>query len=154
MPGFESATIVFVPESNLAFEGYHQANRLRKTGVSNLCIMEEDDNRPGIRTDHKLKKAMSTALRDKIVKGHLRFHRSFVVTHADCSQAKVLKQMYDELDGFSIILKPSKTDPHAEPKELYTGKQGHGTDDLAIALQLNLVAMRRFKNSDKYADWK
>ena len=153
LPGFEAATIVFAPESNLAFEGIHQANKLKRAGVLNICIMEEDDGRPGVRTDNDLKKAMANALRTKIVKGKVRIHQSLVVAHPENNREKVTTQLRDELDGFSVILQPSKVNPHADPKEFYTGKLGHGKDDLAIALQLNLIMRRRFMNSPKYASW-
>lgn len=154
LPGFEAATIVFAPESNLAFEGIHQANKLKKLHMPNICIMEEDDGRPGVRTDNNLKKAMATALRAKIIKGKVKIHRSFVVAHPEITMEKVLTQLKDELDGFSVVLRPNKVNPHEDPKEFYTGKLGQGKDDLAIALQLNLIMKRRFTQAEKYAKWK
>lgn len=153
VPGLESAIIVFVPESNLAFEGTHQSNVILNSGLSNVCIMREDDNRAGVRMDNSLKKAMATAFKYKLNKGKVRFLYDFVSLGEKKVYDDVRNEIVEELVYYTRIVKPSK-DPFEQPKEIFSGKKGYGTDDLAIAIMLNLIMERRFYASDKYKKWR
>lgn len=78
MNGLENAKIVFIPESNLAWEGTHQSKLLKKSGVrAKVITMYEDGNRAGIRTNADLKRAMALSLKKKINKSIVKFHKDF-----------------------------------------------------------------------------
>lgn len=63
------------------------------------------------------------------------------------------QEIYTQLANYSRILVPSKT-LHDPPKEFYGGKNGYGFDDLAIAIQLNVVMRKRFFESDDYKKYR
>ena len=156
MPGFGDAAIIFIPESNLAFEGIHQANLLKRVGVRNVVLMTEDDNRVGVRTNAPLKAAMKMAFEEKLKKGHVRLHKDFLVVHEGSDRTEVLQQMREELDNYSVIYTERKSaDSLFEgPKVRICGKLGFGFDDLVICLQLNLIMKRRFFQSVNYLNYR
>ncbi len=143
--GLESAIIVFVPESNLAFEGIHQQYSLQRARIQHLCVMQEDENRAGIRMNYEIKKAMSYAMKAQINKRKLRFHKDFVcigqtpIFSSDDMRSDILSQMM----SFSRIIIQSK-DPMKPPREFYSGKRGHGFDDTVICMLINRFMKSRF----------
>lgn len=152
IPGCGSAIVVFVPESNLAFEGIHQEHALRRSGVRDVCVMHEDDNRAGIRTNNDLKKGMAIAFQGVVSKKRLRFHEKFVCLTEKYSPDEMREDMLNQLMNYSRIIIQSKQ-PHKPPTEFYGGKRGYGYDDHAVAMQLNLIMKRRFYQSERYKPW-
>lgn len=79
--GCEKTTIVVIPESNLGFEASHIADHLREhfgePAPGNYVIMEEDDNRSGVRTNEPLKAAMTTSMDLMLQRRCIRFHQNF-----------------------------------------------------------------------------
>ncbi len=169
IPGMRDAVIIFIPESNLAFEGIHQANLLRKAyheqidppqntimddrSSHRIVLMKEDDNRIGVRTNADLKKGMKLALEEMFKARRVRIHSRFMVVHEGSNREEILQQLRDELDNYSAIYTPSKN-LYEGPKVRFSGKLGFGYDDLVICLQLNLIMKRRFfQASDRYGKW-
>ena len=58
----------------------------------------------------------------------------------------------DELRNFSVITEPGKTH-FSKTRKTYTGKIGGLQDDVAIAFQLCMIAMRTFFESPKYTNF-
>lgn len=143
VPGLESAVIVFIPESNLGFEAIHQAFKLKNSGLSGICVMNEDDNRAGVKINNDIKRLMVKTLEAKINKKKLRFHANFVVTHSGSSVPDIKRELISQLENYSRIIIPSPN-LYEPPKEKYSGKMGYGFDDMAIALQLNCLMKRTF----------
>lgn len=150
---FKYSTIIFIPESNYAFEGTHLARSIRMAGFKNACIMKEDDNRPGFRTDQKNKKEMALSLKVKLMEKGIYIYQHFVCTAEGVSNEKMLDELQNELLNYSRIIKPSNV-KYKKPTEIYSGKQDYGFDDLVIALQLNLIMKNRFyEKKEVYSKW-
>lgn len=148
---------MFVPESNLAYEGIRLSDDIKRSGLKNVCVMKEDDNRAGVRTNNDLKKGMAISFQKILNKGMVRFHQHFVCLTENSGVKMTTEEMKDEiinqLIDFKRIIKPSK-DPYKPATELFSGKRGCGYDDLTIATILNPVMQRRFFGDDvKYGSW-
>ena len=153
IPGLESSIIVFIPESNLGFEAIWCHYEIRRSGLDSVCVMQEDDNRAGVRTNKALKKMLAISFNYRLLSGRIFFHRRFVCTGEQKSPEGMKRDAEDQLLNYSRIIRPSN-DPYAQPNEIYSGKGGNGTDDLAFAMQLNPAMKERFwERKDKYKDW-
>lgn len=146
--GFEGAKVVFIPESNYAFEGTHQRDAIQNSGLD-AVVMYEDDNRAGVRTNNELKKLMAYEFKYKLHKKNIKIHEDFFTLSENYTVEKMKGEIYDQAYNYSRILLPSKS-PHIPPKEIFGGKTGFGYDDLMIALQLNPLMEKRFFDSIKY----
>jgi hypothetical protein len=153
---FKSARIVFTPESNLAFIGAELTEVIKSDAYlkDKVIIMREcKGDRPGIWVDNSMKKELAAAYGRKIEKRKIKQYKHFF-TLTESPTAKITAQdLWDEIfhqnECYSKILKPSN-DIHAQPKEFYGGKMGHGFDDLVIAQQINNLSKKRFYTSEKY----
>lgn len=150
---FQSSRIVFVPESNLAFEGIYLQDALRRSGVREVCVMTEDENRAGVKVNREFKKLMAMVLNNKLLDDSVYFYRDFVCCGEDNSSAEMRREIITQLRNYCRILKPQR-DVHKPPSESYGGKRGHGYDDHAIGLMLNLVMRNRFVSEPKYNTWR
>jgi hypothetical protein len=156
LPGFEDATAVFVPESNLGFEAQNIQEYINeRTNLVNTCFMMEDGDSTtplaGIRMTNKLKQDMITSLDLRLAEGDIYFYDQFVCITETADDIK--ERLIEQLEAYCIITTPSRL-PHGQPTVTYSGKEGYGWDDLAIAVQINPVAHRRFHtNTLKYRKW-
>jgi hypothetical protein len=151
--GLENAKIVFVPESNLAFEGVWTSFVLQRAMVRNICIMREDKGMTGVRVNREFKKLMAMGLKEKLLSGKVYMHRRFVCTGEDYSPKAMKNEMIDQLLNYSRKVKFAN-DEDNESTVIYGGKMGYGFDDHVIALQLNLVMKERFFiRRDVYAEY-
>lgn len=149
----QSSHIIFVPESNLAFEGIWLQQELHRSGLTDVCVMQEDENRAGVKINKEFKKIMAMSLNYKLLDKSVYFHRDFVCIGESNSPEDMKKEIIDQLRNYSRILVPSN-DIHRPPTEKYGGKMGHGFDDHAIAIMLNLVMKNRFFISrERYEKW-
>jgi hypothetical protein len=153
MEDFRHANIIFIPESNLAFEGMHLERTLRKAGIKNACVMKEDDNRAGVKINGPFKKLMAWALNAKLGEKSMYVYEKFLVIAEESNRDKMISEVESQLLNYSRIIKPSNV-AHKAPTEIYNGKSGYGYDDLVIALQLNLIMKNRFYTSTDYAKWR
>lgn len=153
LPGAESARIIFVPESNLAFEGIWASMEISRSGLQEICIMREDENRAGVKINREFKKIMAMGLNYKLIDACVLIHRDMVCTDDNNTPEAMKAELKTQLMNYSRIIHPSK-DPHKAPAESYGGKRGHGFDDNAIALMLNIVMRQRFlMRKEKYREW-
>lgn len=149
--GFEAALIVFLPESNLAFEGLWIDDALKKSGVRNLITMKEDDNRAGVRINKEFKQVMAYTLNQKFMQENILFHESFLTTSDQYTTPEMKKDMISQFNNFSEITEPSKN-PLLPSRVFYSGKRD-GFDDHVIATQINLFMQTRFFTSQDYKDY-
>ncbi len=153
IPGLGGSHLVFVPESNLAFEGMWIEDSIKRTRLDNICTMKEDDNRAGVRTNSAMKKLMALSLSSLLNAHRVFFHRDFVSVGDAHTSGSMREAIVEQLASYSRIIRPS-TDIHRPSTETYGGKLGHGFDDLAIALMLNPIMERRFwENKAAYGRW-
>lgn len=142
----EGTRIIFVPESNLAWEGIHVQHALHKANIPDVCSMIEDDNRAGVKINNNSKKLMTLAFNTKLLERSVYFHKDFKCIGEDNTPEDMKQEIIIQLRNFSRILTPSR-DIHKPPKETYGGKSGHGYDDHVIAVVLNHVMKNRFFNT-------
>jgi hypothetical protein len=152
IPGLQSAIVVFIPESNLGFEAIWQHYEIKRSGLPDVCVMHEDDNRAGVRTSRDLKRLMAITFNYTLLDGYVYFHRKFVCTGEQKTPEGMKLELIDQLKNYCRIIKPSNN-PHALPVETYGGKSGYGFDDLALALQLNVTMKNRFFSNPIYKEW-
>lgn len=149
IPGLESCNIIFIPESNLGFEALWVSRELKHSGLDRIFVMNEDDNRAGVRMNNDLKRYMAILLNEKLRSHSLKLYDKFVTLGEKNTPQLMIKDLFNQLQNYSRIIKPSK-DPHKPPVELYRGKDGYGYDDHVIALQLIAIMVNRFRTSAKY----
>lgn len=153
LPGFEHATIVFIPESNLAFEAERHESALRRAGVERVVTVDSDENRAGFRTTNDTKKMLSILFNGALVDRRVSWYERFVSVASEQSAAEMRELIIKELRNYTRILKPV-ADPYAPPKEAYSGKIGGGCDDHCIAVQINVGGKNLFfRDKEKYAQW-
>jgi hypothetical protein len=151
--GFGGAKMVIVPESNLGFEAIWVQHEVNRSGIGDICVMREDDNRAGVRVNNQFKHLMAQSLNAKIREGSIYFHEKFLCIGDSQNPESMRNEIVQQLLGYSRIVKPSNN-KYGRPTETYCGKAGGGYDDHAIALQLNLVMHRRFmEKSQVYSQW-
>jgi hypothetical protein len=156
IPNLSHAIVIFIPESNLAFEGIHQQHELSSARLPNVHTMIEDDNRAGVKTNRDLKKAMVFAL-DAVLRkdgGRVFFYKNFVTVGEKYTPDTMREEIVQQLLSYMRITKVRQNQPHLLPDETYHGKFGGKSDDISIALQLNLLMKNRFFNkASMYSQW-
>ncbi len=154
LPGAQNARVVFIPESNLGFEALWASDEIRRSGLRDVCVMREDANRAGVKTNRELKITMATAFNMKVVR-----RNAFVLDHFVCiGEGRTPDQILDEflmqLKHYSRIVKPPRDPRAGQPTVSYSGKSGYGHDDLAIAVQLlNVLTPVFWTDKAAYASW-
>ena len=153
LPDFRASTVVFVPESNLGFEGWHLGESLERSGLKNIVIMKEDYKegvaRPGIRITHELKERLTFMLQSQFVEKSIYLYSDFF-----CVSQKTSKKMLDEMENQLLNyarIRQDKKNPHSKPTVHYGGKSGYGYDDVVCAWYLLLLARRLFNEKAEYA---
>lgn len=153
LPGFENSTAVIIPESNLGFEGMWTEQEVKRSRLSGVCVMEEDDNRAGFRqNDHtkaNMAKAFDLHLRDRRVM----FLTEMVCLSENITASDMREKITTQLEDYSMITMPSKQ-VHGTTRFKFSGKQGNGFDDLAIATQMSpMMTIRFFGDRVKYGEF-
>lgn len=155
---FERATIVFVPESNLGYEGWHLGELLLSPqyGLRNICVMKEDRKeeayRPGIRISSILKERLTWMLEQKFSESSMYLYEHFFTVSYDKPE-KMLDEMECQLLNYARI-KQTKKNVHSPPTIHYGGKSGYGYDDVVCAWYLLLLARNIFYTKPEYEKWR
>lgn len=152
MNEFSSARFVIMPESNLGFEASHIVRYLENSSF-NIISMLEDDDRPGIKNDNDTKRQMAKGLALMIHADQVVYYTSFFTTSPGFSNQTLKEEIYFQLANFCVIVRPSENNIYKPPVVIYSGKNGHGFDDLVIALQLNVCLSRFFFCSKTYRQY-
>lgn len=142
--GFESARIVFCPESNLGAEGMRLTADLARVHLHNAIVLHEGKNHEeGFLTTDVTKKQMAVAFQRALLDRSVFFHPQLVTANSVQGHTPVSMRrlVVDELLAYRRVLEYSQSDPDKLPREKYTGKVGGNCDDHAIAIQL-LMACR------------
>jgi hypothetical protein len=135
----------------LAFVGYELAHTVSLDPflAPRVTVMHEDNGKPGIRLDNKMKRDLVLSLNDRIQQKKIKIYKKFFTTAKDpaFTPKEISDEIINQLINYSRILKRSNN-VHEQPKEFYGGKLGHGFDDLAIAVQINNACRNVFYASD------
>jgi len=96
------------------------SRELIQSGLTNVVIMQEDDNRAGIRTDNKLKNLMAIVMNEKLRSRTVFFYKHFVTLAENITPESMKKDILQQLKNYSRIIRPSK-DVHKPTVEFYRG---------------------------------
>jgi len=153
----QRATFVIAPECNMGLHAIELAhavlNHRDRTPMhrGRILILDEDSNQFGIRTgDRKnplLSKDNMRRMAAAVIDSQkLRFHSNMVCVcdrERGVTAADVLDRLVNQLQRYGADVRPPLR-LGGRPQLDWHGKRGSGHDDLAMALQLNLVANRLF----------
>ncbi len=154
LPGAQNARAVFIPESNLAFEALWATDEIRRSGLRDVCVMREDANRAGVKTNRDLKVTMAMALNMKVVRRNAFVLDKFVSIGEGRTPEQILDELLAQLKQYSRIVKPPRDPRAGQPVVSYSGKSGYGHDDLAIAVQLlNVLQPKFWTDTATYGSW-
>ena len=149
----EAARIIFAPEANLPWTAAVQDYLIQSRVGSNIdiCTMCEDKNgRPGIRTTNELKGLMIENFRNLLRDKKVKFYRGFISLAAKA--VKIISIIIEQLRNYNIYYETgdiNKKNKNQKAKMIYGGK-AMGSDDMAIATQLNTTAERIFRSRPRY----
>lgn len=137
-PMFRHSLKVFIIERNFGLEAEHMATMLRRRGVQNYLVMNEqfgDDAKVGFWTSHSMKAQAVERVREKLFEGSLHLIDDCQLTTVMSHSKKVVKELlFEQMKNFSIVLKENEID---KPQKKLSGKLA-GKDDLVITLMLNI----------------
>lgn len=154
IPGASDARIIIIPESNLATEHMWAMREVHNSGLGDICVMREDHNRVGVRTNKELKHAMAMALNQKIIRRNIHILDDFVCVGDGNSTEDMTDKLVEQLSSYSRIVKPPRDKHHGNPIVSYSGKQGYGHDDLAISVQLqNVMVLPFWSKREVYGEY-
>lgn len=156
IPGAEVARIVFIPESNLGFEAIWATRHLQLTGMTeNLRVIHEDANRLGVRTNRQLKHDMVVSMNLRLSLRRVYRMSNFVsIGDSEHTPDGMGDRLFGQLKDFMCIVKPPRDPYHGTSTVSYSGKDGHGFDDLCMSLLLLDVMRNKFwSDKQKYGDF-
>ena len=156
IPGAANAKVVFIPESNLAFEALWVTDEMRRAGLGDFWrVIIEDANRAGVKTSRQLKHLMVLNMNSRIARGRVRRVSNFVsIGDSDKTPEEMQEKILVQVKEFMRKVKPPRDPHHGTPTVSYSGKDGHGKDDLCMAfLLLDMMRNRFFGDQEKYGDF-
>jgi hypothetical protein len=152
MPQFSGSNIILIPETNYGNESTWIKRDIDAYQLKNVYCMVEDGDRPGVRTDEKLKSDIADIMNEKFRNDKFKVASNFICTgngNKDLTPEVLLKDIYNQILNYSQNSVPNK-DPHKPPKIFYGGKNGYGSDDHALAIQWTILLINKFRVSSKY----
>ena len=133
------------------FEAQHVVHSVRnaRPPIHHWCaLMEGVDGTCGMLTTNASKEVMCVALQELLSSN--RIHISSQLLCLSMPPREAIEQMLSEIRAFMIFVDPPRT-LFAKPRRTFTGKMGGHNDDVAIALQLGVLAMQIFNRNAKYS---
>ena len=124
-------------ESNLGNEAMHHQAYITSSGLVKVIVMNEDNNRAGVRTTHDMKRTMVIIMNDAMTHLRLHFYKDMISVNGKHDSKDMIKKIIQQVMNFHRIVEPP-VKLHQEPKEIYNGKMGGGKDALLMALMLGL----------------
>ena len=115
-----------------------------------VVMYEAKSGVPGMQTTHQSKEVMHSLLSDKLRDNAVAFVDPLLTAGATSAE-KLRREMLTQLSNYAVVVdKPDKlSQPFKFSRKTYTGKHW-GNDDLAVMLQFNLLAHKRFFANVKY----
>ena len=156
IPGAEQARIVFIPESNLAFEAVRVTDEMHQCGMGDYWrVMIEDANRAGFKTNRDIKHLMVLNMNGRLVRDRVMRMKNFVsVGDTGETPEEVEQKLLGQIKDFMKKVKPPRDPHHGTATISYSGKDGDGCDDLCMAFSfLDLLRNRFWSDSEKYGSF-
>lgn len=153
-PYLRRAQIVVVMECKTGREDEPMTEAFLGVGDARLMIMDEAEFKTGIPTDHNIKRKMMIDTLDMFRSGKFRWDAHMFSTTPGLPPATAAladrQKLRHQLLSYKEIVHPQR-DPLAEQSVSYSGKPLK--DDLAVALQLNVLYGRKYREHPKYAKY-
>jgi hypothetical protein len=156
IPGAEGARIVFIPESNLAWEAIWAVAEIQRSGIGDHWrVMREDDNRAGVKVNNNMKHLMVLNMNMRLTLGRVFRLDPFVsIGDSGRSPEEMCEHLLTQLKDFKRKVKPPRDPHHGKALVSYSGKDGYGFDDLCMAfLLLDVMKNHFYSNTVKYGDF-
>ena len=134
---FQSAFIIFIPESNLGHEASHMSHMLRDVPKCR-SLMEKGE--PGVITTHKRKELYTNTAVERFAGEGIYYSKKFICSNpfgdAKDRESRVKRMFRKQLGIFSKIVVPRGKDYNV-PKIIYSGKE-QGNDDLVMTFMIGM----------------
>lgn len=151
IPMFSSSIKVFIPENNLANEGSHMWNMLKKL-PDMRCYWEKND-RPGVHKGKDTADDYQYMFNVKLKADAIRFDSEFFTTSRKHSVTSIKGVLRKQIEQFHFAYEEPKTVHQTKGKQTITGKVGTSEqDDLIIALLMGVFWGRIVLKNPKRLD--
>ena len=152
IPIFQHAKLVFVLESNLAFESQHLLHAVDAAEIRNwVSLSEGQQGTLGWLTTNERKQQMCLLLREAMAVGKIALGKTLFSHSMTALEAR--NRIKDELSSYCVVTEAPKT-TFGKVRTTYTGKLYGKQDDLCIAIQLALIGQQYFFQSAKYRNFR
>lgn len=161
MPGLQNAVCVLAIESNFGNDAdwVHSAlqtyDERYPNALPRMHFLREDTGAGrragtiGILTTDQTKANMARMLELAVDNRRLAFHPDFTTAiSTPKSRHEMRKTLVTQLCNFERIVEQRVGNTFAQPRIIHTGKR-HGADDLAICMQLNVLAHDRYRREEQ-----
>ena len=150
-PYLQRARIVVIVECKTGREDEKIVNTFLGTGDLSLVIMNEAELKIGIPTNHRIKREMMVETLDQLKRGRFAWDTRMFSTTPGLPPATAAladrTKLRLQLLAYKEVVRPQR-DPLEPPSVHYSGKPHK--DDFAVALQLNCLYARKFREDPRY----
>jgi len=116
--GFHKCKFIVIPESNLALESSHIEESLQQAlNPTEYYVIQEDKDKPGFRTDNKLKEIGTNILKSVIDYGQLKFHEKFFTSPMGQNLDKYMQEYKTSFDLPRDYLDDARNNPQSVARE-------------------------------------
>ena len=152
IPGLNTATIIWAPESNLGreagwFDDFLRRSQTLEDGsvlppLENYVVLNADRGFVGIRTDNNNKREMAMLARNHVENQQIWIHGAAVTLSTD-GWGSVSSLLEKQMRVFLQVVELPKNGAVGKEKVTYTGKRA-GPDDLIMAMLIGFLAYNTF----------
>ena len=152
IPIFQHAKLVFVLESNLAFESQHLLHAVDAAEIRNwVSLSEGQQGTLGWLTTNERKQQMCLLLREAMAVGKIALGKTLFSHSMTALEAR--NRIKDELSSYCVVTEAPKT-TFGKVRTTYTGKLYGKQDDLCVAVQLAVIGQSKFFQDPKYRNFR
>ena len=152
IPIFAPCKIVFVFESNLAFESQHLLHAVEAAGIKNwVSLSEGQQGTLGWLTTNERKEQMCLLLREALTVGKIALSEHFF--SIEMTKLEARNRLEDEVGSYCVVTEAAKT-TFGKVRKTYTGKLYGKQDDLCVAVQLAVIGQSKFFQDPKYRNFR
>ena len=152
IPIFAPCKVVFVFESNLAFESQHLLHAVEAAGIKNwVSLSEGQQGTLGWLTTNERKEQMCLLLREALTVGKIALSEHFF--SIEMTKLEARNRLEDEIGSYCVVTEAAKT-TFGKVRKTYTGKLYGKQDDLCVAVQLAVIGQSKFFQDPKYRNFR
>ena len=152
IPIFAPCKVVFVFESNLAFESQHLLHAVEQAGIKNwVSLSEGQQGTLGWLTTNERKEQMCLLLREALTVGKIALSEHFF--SIEMTKLEARNRLEDEIGSYCVVTEAAKT-TFGKVRKTYTGKLYGKQDDRCVAVQLAVIGQSKFFQDPKYRNFR